>query len=187
MTWKINIELKILPDPISITEACNKRYVDNFFNAPSILKDTTHIDVNDRKNTKARFIQVNQLSQIDRHLTAKLYVDNAIDEISSNRNNQDKNFNNNKLTNINSFTLDKRTENDNEVLTKAYVDQFHQENERSRRDPGLIFYDESSDLVKINRDNDINDKKLTNLDSITVNRNPTADDELAKKNILMIQ
>ena len=38
------------------------------------------------------------------------------------------------LTNINIFTLNKQAENDNEVITKSYVDQFHQENERSRRD-----------------------------------------------------
>ena len=70
---------------------------------------------------------------------------------------------------------------DNQVITKSYVDQFHQENERSRRDLGLEFYDESSDIVKDNQDNDLNDKKLTNLDSITVNRNPRLDNELSNK------
>ena len=65
--------------------------------------------------------------------------------------------------------------NDNEVITKAYVDQFHQENERSRRDVGLEFYNESNDLVKNNQDNDLNYNKLTILDSITVNRNPSSD------------
>ena len=74
------------------------------------------------------------------------------------------------------------------------MDQFHQENDRSRRDVGLDFYDESSDLVKNNQDNDFNDKKLTNLDSVQVNRNPTSlfevvdknyiDDELDKNTIL---
>ena len=34
----------------------------------------------DRNITNARFIQVNQLPQIDSHLTAKLYVDNAISD-----------------------------------------------------------------------------------------------------------
>ena len=38
------------------------------------------MDLNDRNTTNARFIQVNQLPQIDSHSTAKLYVDNAIDE-----------------------------------------------------------------------------------------------------------
>ena len=67
----------------------------------------------------ARFIQVNQLLQIDSHLTAKNYVDNAIDEISLVRNNQDNDFNNNNLTNINNITLNKKAENDNQVITKA--------------------------------------------------------------------
>ena len=71
---------KNLPDPISIREAASKHYVDNLFNDPSIVKNTEHIDLNDRNNTNARFIQVNQLPQIDSHLTAKLYADNAISD-----------------------------------------------------------------------------------------------------------
>ena len=36
-------------------------------------------------------------------------------------------------------------------------------------------------MVKNNQDNDLNDNKLTNLDSITVNRNPTSDNEASNK------
>ena len=178
---KNQYRIKNLPDPISIREAASKNYVDNLFNDPSIIKNNAHIDLNDRNITNCRFLSVNQLPQIDSHLTAKLYVDNSIDEPSLVRNNQDNDFGIYNLTNINSITLNKQAENDNEVITKAYVDQFHQENERSRRDVGLDFYDESSDLVKNNQDNDLNDNKLTNLDSITVNRNPSVDNELANK------
>ena len=174
---KNQFRIKNKPDPISIREAASKNYVDNLFNDPSILKNNSHIDLNDRNITNARFIQVNQLPQIDSHLCAKLYVDNSIDEPSLVRNNQDNDFGNYNLTNINSITLNKQAENDNEVITKSYVDQFHQENERSRRDVGLDFYNESTDLVK----NNLNDNKLTNLDSILVNRNPSSDYELANK------
>ena len=153
---KNQYRIKDLPDPLSIREACSKNYVDNLFNNPSILKNTDHIDLNDRKITNARFIQVNQWPQIDSHLTAKLYVDTEIDQSSLVRNNQDNDFNKNNLTKINSITLNKQAENDNEVITKAYVDQFHQENERSRRDLGIDFYDESNDLVKNNQDNNLN-------------------------------
>ena len=146
-----------------------------------IVLNTAPIDLNDRNITNARFIQVNQLPQIDSDLTAKLYVDNAIDETSVVRNNQDNDFSNYNLTNINSITLNKQAENDNEVITKAYVDQFHQENERSRQDVGLEFYKESNDLLKNNQDNDLKDNKLTNLDSITVNGNPTSDNEVSNK------
>ena len=61
---------------------------------------------------------------------------------------------------------------------------------------GIDFYDESSDLVENNQDNDLNDNKLTNLDSITVKRYPTSynevtnkkyiDDELDKSTILRL-
>ena len=80
--------------------------------------------------------------------------------------------------------MNKQAENDNEVITKAYIDQFHQENEQSRRDLGIDFYNESNDLLKNNQDNDLNDNKLTNLDSITVNRNASLDSELVNKKYL---
>ena len=137
--------------------------------------------MNDRNITNARFIQVNPLPQIDSDLTTKLYVDIAIDETSLVRNNKDNDFGNYNLTKINSITLNKTAENDNEVITKAYVDQFHQENARSRGDLCRNFYDDSNDLVKNNQDNDFDDKKLLNIESITVNRKPSLDDEVSNK------
>ena len=104
--------------------------------------------MNDRNITNARFIQVIQWPQIDSHLTPRLYVDHTVDESSLVRINQDNDFNNNNLTNINSITLNTQALNDTQVITKAYVDQFHQENERSRRNLGIDFYDESSDTVE---------------------------------------
>ena len=178
---KNQFSIKNLPDPISIREPASKNYVDNKFNDPSIIKNTEHIDLNDRNITNPRFIQVNQWPPIDSHLTAKLYIDNSIDEPSLVRKNQDNDFNNNSLTNINSITLKKQAENDNEVITKAYVVQFHQENERSRRDLGIDFYDESNDLVKNNQANDLNGNKLTNINSIKTNNNPTDDNHVSNK------
>ena len=176
--------IKNITDPISIREAASKNYVDNLFNNPSIVKNNADIDLNDRNITNCRFLSVNQLPQIDSHLTAKLYVESSIDEVSLVRNNRDNDFGNYNLTNINSITLNKQAENDNEVITKAYVDQFHQENERSRRDLGNDFYNESNDLVKNNQDNDLNDNKLTNIDSIKVYRNPNSNNELVNKKYL---
>ena len=178
---KNQYRIKNLPDPISIREPVSKHYVDNLFNDPSIIKNTEHTDLNDRNSTNARFTQVNQWPQIDSHLTPKSYVDNAVDESSLVINFQDNDFNINNLTNINSNNLNFQAVNDNQVITKAYVDQFHNDNERNRRDLGLSFYTEGVDLVKINHDNDLNDKKLTNLDSITNNRNPSSDNEVSNK------
>ena len=160
--------IKNVPDPINTKEACNKNYVDNLFNDSTIVKNSAHIDLNDKNITNARFIQVNQLPQIDSHLTAKLYVDNAISKVISYVNELHE-INRNKL--VDSV----------EVITIADVDQFHQEKERTRRDLGIDFYDESNDLVKNNQDNNLNDNKLTNIDSIKVNRNPSLDNELANK------
>ena len=181
MDLKNQYRTKSLPDPISIREACSKNYVDNLFNDPSIVKNSKHIDLNDKNFTNARFIQVNQWPQIDSHLTAKLYVDNSIDEPSLVRNNQSNDYSNYKITNIKNITLNKQAENYNEVITKAYVDQFHQESERSRRDLGIDFYNESNDLVKNNQDNNLNDNKLTNINSITINKNPTDDNHVSNK------
>ena len=36
-------------------------------------------------------------------------------------------------------------------------------------------------MVKNNQDNDLNDKRITNIDSITVNRNPSSDNEITNK------
>ena len=47
-----------------------------------------------------------------------------------------------------------------EIPTKAYIDSLHEENERSRRDLGIDFYDESIDLVKNNITNDFNDNTI---------------------------
>ena len=178
---KNQFRIKNLPDPFSIREATSKKYVDNLFNDPSIIKNSAHIDLNDTNITNARFIQVNQLPQIDSHLTAKLYVDNSIDEISLIRNNKDNDFGNYNLLKINSITLIKQAENVDEVITKSYIGQFHQENERSRRDLGIDFYNESSELVKNSQDNDFNDKKLTNINSITINNVPTNNNHVSNK------
>ena len=169
-----------MPDPFSIREASSKTYVDDLFNDPGIVKDNAHIDLNDRNITNARFIQVNQILQIDYHLTARLYVDNSVDEPSVDKNNQDNDFNIYNLTKIYSITLNKQAENDNEVITKANVDQFHQENERSRQDLGKYFYDEPKDLLENNQDDDFNQKKI-NLDSITIKRNAFSDNEVSNK------
>ena len=136
---KNQYRIKNLPDPFSIRETTSKNYVDNLFNVPSTIKNTEHIDLNDRNITNASFIQVDQLLQIDSHLTAKLSFDTATKEESLVRNIQGNDFRNYNLTNINSITLNKQAENDNEVITKACADHFHQENERLRRGLGINF------------------------------------------------
>ena len=263
---KNQYRIKNSPDPTEIQDACSKKYVDNLFNDPSIIKNTEHIDLNDRNITNARFFKVNQLPQIDSHLTAKLYVDNAIsdgvneqsllrldpdekleqDSIILNstlttpktileiptKNYVDNKFNDSSiLKNVDNVDFnDKDIDNvgwikvnkwprDGEHLTpklyvdnaihessllrlhrdeklkldeqdsilldsilippntiielpnKSYVDSLHEIN-RDRRDLSSVFNDQ---------DNEFDNNKLTNLDSITVNRDPNLDNELSNK------
>ena len=49
----------------------------------------------------------------------------------------------------------------------------------------MSFYNEEVDLVENNQHNDFNNKKLTNIDSSTVNRNPTSDDEVSNKKYIV--
>ena len=152
---KKQFRIKNLPDPISIREPAPKHYVDNLFNDPSIIKTSAHIDLNDRNITNCRFLSVNQLPQIDSHLTAKLYVDNTIsdgvNESTLLRLDPDEKL---KLDEQNSILLISSLTSPRTIIelpTKSYVDSLHGENERSRRDLRLDFYDESSTLVRFNQ------------------------------------
>ena len=62
------------------------------------------------------------------------------------------------------------------MLTEAYVDISH-ENSRYRRDLSSVFN---------NQDNEFDNNKLFNLGTITVNRNPNLDKELANKKTSMM-
>ena len=267
---KNQYKIKNLPDPFSIREAASKNYVHNLFNDGSIVKNNTHIDLNDRNITNARFIQVNQLPQIDSHLTAKLYVDNAIsdgvneqsllrldpdekleqvsiilnstlttpkttlelptknyvdnkfNDPSIIKNTDHVDFNNKILDNIFGIRVNSYPILDQQLTSKIYVDNFTfnyvDEASLLRLDPkgkihhgtlDSIFVNSSitsprtiielptksnvDGLHEINRDrrdlssvfndqdNEFDNNKLTNLDSITVNRDPNLDNELSNK------
>ena len=180
--------------------------------------------MNDRNFTNARFIQVNQLPQIDSHLTAKLYVDNAIsdgvneqsllrldpdekltqDSIILNstltslktiielptkiyvdnkfndpsiiKNTDHVDFNVKNLDNVRWIKVNNMPAVEEHLTLKLYVDNaIHQiighidsshEINRNRRDLSSVFNDQ---------DNEFDNNKLTKLDSVTVNRNPTSD------------
>ena len=112
-----------MPDPVFIQKAASKNYVDNNFNDRSIIKTTEHINLNERNNNNAKFIQVNQLPQIDSHLTAKLYLDNtisvAIDEPSLLRLDLDEKLEQDSISLISTLTSSKSFF---ELPTQKYVD-----------------------------------------------------------------
>ena len=121
-------KFKKLPDSVDIREPA---YIDIIFR--------NDIDFNDVKLENIKFVKVNYQPTVNEHSTPKIYVDNAIDEPSLVRSNQNNDFNNQNSTDMNSITLNTQAVNDNQVITKAYVVNFHQENERYRRDLGIDF------------------------------------------------
>ena len=145
-----------------------------FVNKPYLRTNYIEANIEEDIDLKNQYKIKNLIDPINLYDACnKNYVDNIFKN--------DIDFNDNKLTNINSITLNTQVVNDDEVVTKSYVDQFHNDNERSRRDLGIDFYNESNDLVKNNQDTDFNDNKLTNINSITINNNPTDDNHVSNK------
>ena len=114
-----------------------------------------------------------------------MYVDdtitNSVDESSLLRSDPEEKLN---LDKQDSIVLDSTLTSPETIIqvpSKAYTDGSQKENEQSRRDLGMDIFDEPSDLVKNNEDSNLNDNKLTNLDSVTVNREPDSYNEVANK------
>ena len=56
INMKNQFNIENLPRPQENSNAVCKSYVDNLFNDSKIIKNTTHIDLNDKNITNARFI-----------------------------------------------------------------------------------------------------------------------------------
>ena len=160
-----------LTTPKKIIELPTKNYVDNKFNDSSIIKNVDNVDFNDKDIDNVGWIKVNKWPRDAEHLTPRLYVDNAIHESSLLRLHRDEKL---KLDEQDSILLDSILIPPNAIIelpTKSYVDSLHEIN-RDRRDLSSVFNDQDSEF---------DNNKLTNLDSITVNRNPNLDNELSNK------
>ena len=112
---------------------------------------------------------------VGEQLTAKFYDDHAlsesVDESSLLRLDPDEKL---KLDEQDSIILNSTLTSPKTIIelpTKSYVDSLH-ERSRNRRDLSLVFNDQ---------DNEFDKNKLTNLDSVSVNRKPSSDNELASK------
>ena len=160
---KSQFKIKNLPDLISIREEASKNYVDNKLNDPSKIKNTNHVDFDDKNLNTIHFIRVNSIPTLEEQLTPKIYVDQAIsDDVDNssflgldpdeklNLDEQDSIILNSALTSPTTMI---------EIPTKSYVDSLH-ESSRKRRDFSSVFNDQ---------DIDFDNNKLNNLDSITVN------------------
>ena len=70
--------ISTLTSPKTILELPTKKYVDYKFDDPSIIKNNTLVDFNDKNLDKVRFVKVNSMPAVREHLTPKFYKDEAI-------------------------------------------------------------------------------------------------------------
>ena len=143
--------------------------------SPKTIINTIHVVFNDKNLDNVRFIKVNSFPAIPEHLTAKIYVDQAVSysvhEPSLLILDPDEQL---KLDEQASIVLNSTLTSPKTTIkipTKSYVDSLHEIN-RNRRDLSSVFIDQNNDFDK---------NKLNNLDSVTVNRDPSSDNEGSKK------
>ena len=170
----------------TIIELPSKKYVVNKFIDPSIIKNTQHVDFNEKNLDNIRFVKVNNMPAVEEHLTPKNYVDNAISDITSyvdniheiNRSRRDlasicncqhNEFDNNKLTNLDSVVVKRDPSSDNELANKKHVDDSTGE----KNNPG--FNQTLANFLKVSAGNDIynlskNDK--IQITDTTINTDP---------------
>ena len=159
----------------TVTKLPTKSYVDITLSDPSVVRNNAHVDFKDKNLDNIRFVKVNSLPAVPEHLTPKYYVDQVIscwlDELSLLRldPNEQSNLDEQDILLLNSSLTSPKTII--EVPTKSYVDSLHEIN-RSRRDLFSVFKDQ---------DNEVDKNKLNNLDSVTVDRISSSDNEVSNK------
>ena len=133
---KNRFKIKNLPCPQEHSDAVCKSYVDGGLNDPSLLRNTSHVDFNDKNHDNVRFVKINSMPAVGEHLTAKCYVDNAIshnvDESSLLRLDPDEKL---KLHEQNSTVPNSTSTSPKTIIelpTKPYVDSLHEINRKRR-------------------------------------------------------
>ena len=172
---KNQFKIKKLPCPVEISHVVRKVYVGSGLKDPSIIRSSAHVDFNDKNPDNVRFVTVISLPAIREHLEPKIYVVEPIcydvDGSSLLALDLDEKLNLEDQVSIFLNCTLRSPKTIVEIPTKSYVDRLH-ENKRSRRDLSSMHNDQ---------DNDFDNKILTNLNSLTVNRDPSSDSELANK------
>ena len=154
-----------------------KEYVDNNINWTVDNSSLLRLDSNEQLDIPNQ----DHITLISAFTSPPTIINIPISNQNLVRNNQDNVFNNYKLTNISSVSVNHEAQEDNDLVTLGYVKSLHEDNERSRRDLGLQFYDENNHLVKNNITNDFNDNKILNVKSIEINNEPINDTDVVNK------
>ena len=139
-----------LTSPKTVLEIPTKN-VGYKFDDPSIIKNTAHVDFNDKNLDNLRFVKINSMSAVGGHLRANYYVDNAVfysvDQSSLLRLDPDEKLKLDEQDSIIliSFLTSPRTIR--ELPTKSYVDSLH-ESSRNKRDLSSMFNEQYNEFDK---------------------------------------
>ena len=170
--FKNRFRFKILPCLQKKIDAVCKFYVDSGVKYPSIIRNTAHVDLNDKNLDNVRFFKANSLPAVREHLTPKFYVDESIShyvkELSLLRLDSDEKL---KLDQQDSLVLNSTLTSPKTIIempTKPYVENLHKIN-RKRRDLSSVVNDHDNEF----------DNNPTNLDGLTVIWNPILDNEVS--------
>ena len=68
---KNQFRIENLPDPISIREPPSMFCVDKKFNIANEIKNTAHVEFNDKNHEHVRFVKVNSMPAVGEHFTKK--------------------------------------------------------------------------------------------------------------------
>ena len=72
---KNQFRIKNSPDPIGIRKSASKNYVDRRLNDPSIIRNKTHVDFDDKNLDNVRLVKINSVPAVREHLAPQYYVD----------------------------------------------------------------------------------------------------------------
>ena len=75
---KIQNRMKDFPDLLSIRVPVSQIYLANEFNEFNIIKNTAHVDFNDKDLDNVHSFKVNSFPTLEDQLTPKIYVDQAM-------------------------------------------------------------------------------------------------------------
>ena len=134
-------------------------------------KNTAHVDFDNINLDNNRFVKVNSLSPVQEHLTINFCVDNAVFLPTLVKSNQNNGFNNKNLTKIIIITINSEPTGDYHFANKSCVDSLS-ENDRHTHDLSIVLNDPF---------NELDNNKLTRLDSIRLSRKAILDEEVANE------
>ena len=75
---KIQFKIRNLIFPVENKDVVCNSYVDNGSKDPHIIKNTAHVDFNDKNFDIVRFVKMNSLPAVREHLTPKIFADEAL-------------------------------------------------------------------------------------------------------------